>query len=530
MEHNIFISYNRCDIDVARIICDELKSQLSKSSFFFDIESFAVGEDFARMIVASINNADVFLCVIGENTLSSSWQMNEVKLAVQKYQHDKHSVTIIPIILPNVKLGDCCENPMLKGFHFFQYSSNVANEISLLITNNENTKEKHNDDGEKHKSKSHVSKTGCLLLVGVLLVLTIISSGLFIVSSSPEDGDNALPEEMAEESTDNISEPPIIDSDTQDGDIPQNDYNNSGDIPNVDFDDTNDIPNEEGIQDNVSEDENVIDSEGPNNWHVFLLGFLFGIAISLSYVLYKQKRKKSTLKVSANKNCAVSVDGEKHINLNKSEVGKIRLNAGKYIIDFVAEDQKSCKRYTSDIQQKGKDNAIVFDFGVEESKERKIINVFIAGSTKLEAERNAIRAGISMIYNKWRSHNFAIFSYTFEDFSKTLQINGQQSLYNKFIKEDADLAVFILDKKIGDKTRKEFDLAYNAYKSNGHPRILVYSKDCDVNTIDISEIQQLMDGINNYWTTYTDTEHLRLSFMETLNWDLISLYQEELKK
>lgn len=543
MEYNIYVSYSRCDAQIVSAVCYELKKNLSGSKFFMDAETLTVGEDYARKIVSAINETDVFLCFIGENTfVVNGWQMNEINMATERV-HQKN-IKFIPIILPNVNIDDNKVHTLLNTFEYYKFSSNITDEILEAIKKSVTNKERiyneaHDNNNEKTNNQKRKTnsfrelygfslKKVCIIafvafFIGMLAIGGFAAAGSADESSNEEDGsENPVAENSEDNSIVDYSDAHINGSSPYDD---ENDINSDAD-PN----DDNDVQEDD---DNSANDETLDeDIEETNSTNSFLWGLALGVALGgtgIIYLLYKQMRKKAILKVSANKNCEVCVDGHKHFSLNESEIGKIPLPAGKYIIDFKADDRKSMMRYTSDIKANGEDNALVCNFKNGGNDGRRILDIFIAGSTKLEAERNAIRAGISMIYNKWRTYNFAIFSYTFEDFSKSLIINGQQSLYDKFIKEEAEIAVFILDRKIGDKTLAEFNLAYNAFKENGHPRILVYTKENDVTTSDITEVQQLMEEIDNYSISYTDIENLRLSFMETLNWDLINLYKDELK-
>lgn len=521
MEYKIYVSYSRCDAQIVSAVCYELKKDLGESNFLIDAETLTVGEDYARKIVSAINEADVFLCFIGENSLvANGWQMNEIKMATERFR--QRNIEIIPIILPNANLNDNKVSTLLTKYECLKFSSTIKEDLLRAIKNsvankgriNNNTHDNSDEEtGNMNRPTNFlIDLLGisygkvCIIAFVVFFVVTIVMlAGVSLSADKPQNEDEE-------------AENPIVEN-TEDHSIVEDSEDHYDDSSKDDKD----------INSDASLDE---DMENTNNTNTFLWGLALGVAlggIGTIYLFYKQRRKKAILKVTANKNCEVCVDGHKHLSLTESEIGKIPLPAGKYIIDFKANDNKSVIRYTSDIKANGEDNALVCNFKKGNNDERRTLDIFIAGSTRLEAERNAIRAGISMIYNKWRTYNFAIFSYTFEDFSKSIMINGQQSLYDKFIQEEADMAVFILDRKIGDKTLAEFNLAYNAFKESGHPRILVYSKDNDVITSDISEVQQLMEDIDNYSISYTDIENLRLSFMETLNWDLINIYKEELK-
>lgn len=101
---------------------------------------------------------------------------------------------------------------------------------------------------------------------------------------------------------------------------------------------------------------------------------------------------------------------------------------------------------------------------------------FIAGSTRLVNERNATRAVLSILYNKWEHYNLVISSYTFEDFSNSYTVGGQQMHYDEFIEKKANCAIFIVENGVGEKTLEEYKLAIQTFKNNlQRPKIFVYA-------------------------------------------------------
>lgn len=106
---------------------------------------------------------------------------------------------------------------------------------------------------------------------------------------------------------------------------------------------------------------------------------------------------------------------------------------------------------------------------------RTEIKIFIAGSTRLVAERDALRSTISKMYNQHKSDNLVVEAYEFDDFTREYVEGGQQKLYDDFIRNEADWVVFITDGTIGDKTIWELENAIKVHKETGHPKILMYS-------------------------------------------------------
>ena len=106
-------------------------------------------------------------------------------------------------------------------------------------------------------------------------------------------------------------------------------------------------------------------------------------------------------------------------------------------------------------------------------KPRSILRVFIAGAKKLKLERLLLREQLSKLSNQF---NLDIRTVTFEDFQTSLtgKEKGRQEDYNRFIKEKADIVIFVFSSIAGRITEEEFDIAYSSYQANNKPEIFVY--------------------------------------------------------
>ena len=139
----------------------------------------------------------------------------------------------------------------------------------------------------------------------------------------------------------------------------------------------------------------------------------------------------------------------------------------------------------------------------------KEIIVFIAGSKKLEAQRDATRACLAELSNRHSDNNVLIKTFTFEDFSRTFVDGGRQTDYNQFIATQADYVIFIIEDTLGSITLSEFEVAMDAFEANGKPQILVYcnstnGRDCH------DEIIKRIDDAHQYYVEYKDTSDLKL--------------------
>ncbi len=149
--------------------------------------------------------------------------------------------------------------------------------------------------------------------------------------------------------------------------------------------------------------------------------------------------------------------------------------------------------------------------------ERQTLRVFIAGSKAIKEERSLLREELSKIEN---TLNLDIRALTFEDFATSLtgEEETRQDQYNAFIRNEADVTVFVFDSKVGDITLKEFEVAYESLQSQRRPEIFVYSKKAGIFTSlrtsrKLKEIKEKFFGPNKeYYVEYTDLVDLRYQF------------------
>lgn len=144
--------------------------------------------------------------------------------------------------------------------------------------------------------------------------------------------------------------------------------------------------------------------------------------------------------------------------------------------------------------------------------------VFIAGAKRLQEERALLREELNKIEN---SQNIDIRSLTFEDFTTSLtgRERGRQADYNKFIADEADVAIFIFDTTAGEITEEEFDVAYSSLVENKHPEIFVYVRKrnaiLDMLCLDkrLRKIKKKVFGYNQeYYIEYSNLDNLRYLF------------------
>ena len=151
-------------------------------------------------------------------------------------------------------------------------------------------------------------------------------------------------------------------------------------------------------------------------------------------------------------------------------------------------------------------------------KPKSILRVFIAGAKKLKLERLLLREQLSKLSNRF---NLDIRTVTFEDFQTSLtgKEKGRQEDYNQFIKEKADIVIFVFSSIAGRITEEEFDVAYNSFQINNRPEIFVYVKKqffiFDKRLRNIKE--RFFSGNQEYYVEYKNTDNLCYLFYSNMS-------------
>jgi DNA-binding transcriptional regulator YhcF (GntR family) len=155
-------------------------------------------------------------------------------------------------------------------------------------------------------------------------------------------------------------------------------------------------------------------------------------------------------------------------------------------------------------------------------------NIFFAGAKALQAERDMFSHEISILQTDWKEKGIEISSFSYQNFVHELTEKPKQEIYNDFIRNYTDAIIFVLSGNVGGITREEFDVAYDAFRRAGRPKIFVYSKTTDVPNEDILNIRKRIDEIKQYWQDYTDNNNLRLLIKNDLTVRIIQKMYEEM--
>lgn len=123
MNNDIYISASRRDFKVV----SEIKSILhsAKYTYFDDRQSIQPGSDFEQTIRAEIICSKIFLCILSENSSSSAYVREELRLAL------KEKKAIIPIVIDNAEIP--VEIERLRMFPIRLNLNDIASAKSILL-------------------------------------------------------------------------------------------------------------------------------------------------------------------------------------------------------------------------------------------------------------------------------------------------------------------------------------------------------------------------------------------------------------
>ena len=107
MNHDIFISYSRRDLQQVIAVRDELKAEVGADSWI-DIQGVESGDQFVNVIVDAINKAKIVLFMISASSMQSEFTKKEIMYAKNVGKR------IVPVIL---------DHSQLSGWFLFEFGS-----------------------------------------------------------------------------------------------------------------------------------------------------------------------------------------------------------------------------------------------------------------------------------------------------------------------------------------------------------------------------------------------------------------------
>ena len=96
MEYDIFISYSRKDIQFAKQIKEEIELSTA-TKCWMDIEGIESGSQFEEKIVSVIDNSNIVVFLLSENSMQSKWTKDEIRYA---YETEKK---VVPVSIDGCK-------------------------------------------------------------------------------------------------------------------------------------------------------------------------------------------------------------------------------------------------------------------------------------------------------------------------------------------------------------------------------------------------------------------------------------------
>lgn len=150
----------------------------------------------------------------------------------------------------------------------------------------------------------------------------------------------------------------------------------------------------------------------------------------------------------------------------------------------------------------------------------KRIKIFLGGGVALlEGDANnvgfrpsVVDSVISKLNSRKDAKRFYIVK-TFTDLIHEYTPEGQQEHYHQFVENEADIAVFIFDGRIGDETKEEVERACNSHNRSHHPTVFFYG----TNLTDKDDIVSYLSSKKQYFQHFKNKEQLQHLVIEDLD-------------
>lgn len=141
------------------------------------------------------------------------------------------------------------------------------------------------------------------------------------------------------------------------------------------------------------------------------------------------------------------------------------------------------------------------------------IKIFVASAKELHQERSSLKSLANDLTVEYAQagHNVSVTINDYENFG------DDQKVYNDFIQRRADMVVFILDGRIGQKTSEELLVATQTMRGKGRPKVHAFLRKQNHETAESAYVQGLVWGCTEqYCTEYADLAELRTMVKDTI--------------
>ncbi len=491
--YNVFISYCRTETDIALLIAQKLKESGLES--FLDLKNIQDNSSYIKQVQSAIMSSKYFIYVYGNNSENSIFQRRELDLALTFgkkvfaiFMKIDNTGTVYSILKTNAICYSNINIFIKEINNRFEIIDNAVSLQKINISEHLQTSARPSmcsappEDTKKCKDNlwtrfNKAIKTR-LFLVWSITLTTILGCIVLLSQVHPAHPDISF----------------------------------KGAHPDISF---------------RGADTDLVNAVSSNYkiWIGLILGFGLGFTLETT-VKYLRKRNKN-VKISSDTDAVISIDNEPKSEIHAGEVYSTHLSRGEYLIDF--KPKKSNQEGIRLIQKitSSEPRVILGDFSRKHTINFKC---FIAGSIALDAERDALIVKSSEIHNKWEHSNILISSYTFKDFARHAVVGGQQRLYDNFIKQEANWAIFILHDGIGEKTLNEYQVAMNSFIKEGHPKILFLTYQNSTMDSNVLKIKREIQKANLYWNTCINIQDMKSLFRECIEWDIELLDKKRMRR
>ncbi|MCR5112561.1 MAG: hypothetical protein K6A63_01340 [Acholeplasmatales bacterium] len=148
----------------------------------------------------------------------------------------------------------------------------------------------------------------------------------------------------------------------------------------------------------------------------------------------------------------------------------------------------------------------------------KKIKIFVGSSiVEFENERKDLELFIRRISDYFEDeYEIKLVPYFCENVDEAMATEGSQEEYNKLVKA-SDLAIFLFFNKVGKYTDLELNIAYEAFKANDNPKVMVFFKKTDDQIEEIRKLINKMENSSNIvFGTFKDLDTVNLRILLNL--------------
>lgn len=196
-----------------------------------------------------------------------------------------------------------------------------------------------------------------------------------------------------------------------------------------------------------------------------------------------------------------------------SEIG---LTKRKEDYQFLQEQSfREAKKMLESVQKNITEEEILVE-GYGDILSHRDVYFCIAGAKKLQSERDMFASIINKLQIDNKDPMISIYGYSYQNFDHKVIEGGHEKEYCHFIRNNVDSIVFVLNEKIGEYTKIEFDEALDSFQKTGSPKIYIYAKETDSVSKPFEELKCKINEAQQFWVDYVDNEQLRLQIERDL--------------